>query len=451
MITKIFLDPKQNYRATLIGRVFSGTLDEADSIYLVNQRKTQRIKRLGVMEITDILDIDQIPAGNLFALYGFICPSGETFIAGDMKPDDKDDAGLVPSFESISYACEAVVSRSIKPRDPQDLAKLGQVVKKWLMADPTAEFRLDKESKEYILSGIDPLQIDILTKRINNQVEIDIGEPIIVYREKITEESRDFHTKSANGHNRIELHITPLDEKTQKLLEEGKITDLMNEATRAEILREEADWDSKKAKKVVDVYRGNVMVNGTKGLQRLTRVQSYLTAAFRDWVDNCILADEPAMGMKVTFTDMTIHEDPAHTGYNQIAGMLFAALSLAMMDADPHLFEPVQKINVKTPTGTESGVLAIINQHRGRIDNVIPKDEYIVIDAKLPASETIGIADEIRSATQGKAFFGYEFSGFEQVPRGMEEELILDIRERKDMKVELPDVSSWSRFLYKRS
>jgi elongation factor 2 len=451
MITKIFLDPKQNYRATLIGRVFSGTLDEADSIYLVNQRKTQRIKRLGVMEITDILDINQIPAGNLFALYGFICPSGETFIAGDMKPDDKDKAGLVPSFESISYACEAVVSRSIKPRDPQDLAKLGQVVKKWLMADPTAEFRLDKESKEYILSGIDPLQIDILTKRINNQVEIDIGEPIIVYREKITEESRNFHTKSANAHNRIELHIEPLDEKTQELLEEGKITDLMNESTRAEILREEADWDSKKAKKVVDVYRGNVMVNGTKGLQRLSRVESYLTAAFRDWVDNCILADEPAMGMKVVFTDMTIHEDPAHTGYNQVAGMLFAALSLAMMDADPHLFEPVQKINVKTPTGTESGVLAIINQHRGRIDNVIPKDEYIVIDAKLPASETIGIADEIRSATQGKAFFGYEFFGFEQVPRSMEEELILDIRKRKDMKVELPDVSSWSRFLYKRS
>ena len=451
MITKIFLDPKQNYRATLIGRVFSGTLDEADSIYLVNQRKTQRIKRLGVMEITDILDIDRIPAGNLFACYGFICPSGETFIAGDMKPDDKDDAGLVPSFESISYACEAVVSRSIKPRDPQELAKLGQVVKKWLMADPTAEFRLDKESKEYILSGIDPLQIDILTKRINNQVEIDIGEPIIVYREKITGESRDYHTKSANGHNRIELHIEPLDEKTLELLEEGRITDLMNESTRAEILREEADWDSKKAKKVVDVYRGNVMVNGTKGLQRLTRVESYLTAAFRDWVDSCILADEPAMGMKVTFTDMTIHEDPAHTGYNQVAGMLFAALSLAMMDADPHLFEPVQKINVKTPTGTESGVLAIINQHRGRIDNVVPKDEYIVIDAKLPASETIGIADEIRSATQGKAFFGYEFSGFEQVPRSMEDDLILDIRKRKGMKEELPDVSSWSRFLYKRS
>jgi elongation factor 2 len=451
MITKIFLDPKQNYRATLIGRVFSGTLDEADSIYLVNQRKSQRIKRLGVMEITDILDINRIPAGNLFALYGFICPSGESFIAADKAPSDKDAAAEIPSFERISYACEAVVSRSIKPKDPQDLAKLGTVVKKWLMADPTAEFRLDKESKEYILSGIDPLQIDILTKRINNQVPIDIGEPIIVYRERINKRSDTFHTKSSNAHNRIELYIEPLDEKTLELLEAGKITDLMNESARAEILREQADWDSKEAKRVVDVYKGNVLVNATKGLQRFSRVKSYLTAAFRDWVDACILAKEPAMGIKVLFTDMTIHEDPAHTGYNQIAGMTFAALSLSMITADPHIYEPIQKIDIKTPRGTESGVLAIINQHRGRINNVNPQSEYVLIDGELPAAETIGIADEIRSSTQGKAFFGYEFSGFEQVPRSLEEELILDIRKRKDMKVEMPDMSSWERFIYKRS
>jgi len=451
MITKIFLDPKQNYRATLIGRVFSGTLDTTDSIYLVNQRKSQRIKRLGVMEITDILDIDRIPAGNLFALYGFICPSGETFIASDKAPDTLEEASQVPSFESISYACEAVVSRSIKPRDPQDLGKLGQVVKKWLMADPTAEFMLDKESKEYILSGIDPLQIDILTKRINNQVEISIGEPIIVYREKINKKSREYHTKSSNAHNRLKLYMEPLDDQTEKLLEAGKITDLMNDRERAEILREQADWDSKEAKRVVDVYKGNLLVNGTKGLQRFDRVKSYLTAAFRDWIDSCVLAKEPAMGIKVVFTDMTIHEDPAHTGYNQVASMTFAALSLAMIDADPHLYEPIQKIDVKTPQGSEAGVLAIINKHRGRVNNVNPEGEYVRIEGLLPASETIGIADEIRSSTQGRAFFGYEFYGFEQVPRGLEEDLILDIRKRKGAKVELPNVSSWERFLYRRS
>jgi elongation factor 2 len=451
MITKIFLDPKRNYQATLIGRVFSGTFHQTDSIYLIGNRTSNRVKRLGVMEITDILDMDKVPAGNLFALYGFICPSGETFMNANSVPKDKEEQGRLPSFEKISYACEAVVSRSIKPQDPHDLAKLGDVVGKWLQADPTAQFRLDKESKEYILSGIDPLQIDILTKRINNQVKIDIGEPIIVYREKITKPSKDFYTKSSNSHNRMLMHIEPLDEKTEKMIETGKIHDLMDQKERAKILREEAGWDAKEARRIVDVYNGNLLVNGTSGLQRFDRIKSYLSAAFRDFVDGAILAKEPATGLKIVFTDLTIHEDPAHTGYNQIASMSFSAFSLAMMDAKPHLFEPIQKIDVKTPQGTESGVLAIINKHRGRVNNVIPEGEYIRVQGQLPAAELIGIADEIRGTTQGRAFFGYEFSGFEKVPSNLEEDLILEIRKRKDMPVELPNVSSWSRFIYKNN
>ncbi len=451
MITKIFLDPAKNFQATLIGRVFSGTLDESETLYLINNRTSSRIKRLGVMEITDILDMKKVPAGNLFALYGFICPSGETFMSNEAVPKDKDEKNRLPSFEKISYACEAVVSRSIKPKDAHDLAKLGTVVNKWLQADPTAEFRLDKESKEYILSGIDPLQIDILTKRINRQVSIDIGEPIIVYREKLTKKGHEYHTKSGNSHNKIIMYVEPLDEKTEKLLEHGKITDLMDNKTRAQILRDEADWDAKEAKKVVDVYNGNLIVNGTKGLQRFDRVKSYLTACFRDWVDACILAKEPAMGIKAIFTDMDIHEDPAHTGYGQIAQMVSAALSLSMLEAAPHLFEPIQRIDVKTPQGTEPGVLAIINKHRGRVNNVKPEGEYVRVEGQLPAGETIGIADEIRSTTQGRAFFGYEFSGFEQVPRSLEESLILEIRKRKSMKEEIPTAKSWERYIYKRS
>ena len=451
MITKIFLDPKRNYQATLIGRVFSGTFHQPDSIYLIGNRTSNRVKRLGVMEITDILDMDKVPAGNLFALYGFICPSGETFMNANEVPRDKEEQARLPSFEKISYACEAVVSRSIKPQDPHDLAKLGDVVGKWLQADPTAQFRLDKESKEYILSGIDPLQIDILTKRINNQVKIDMGEPIIVYREKITQQSKDFHTKSSNSHNRMLMHIEPLDEKTEKMIETGRIHDLMDEKERARILREEAGWDAKEARRIVDVYAGNLLVNGTSGLQRFDRVKSYLSAAFRDFVDGAILAKEPATGLKIVFTDLTIHEDPAHTGYNQIASMSFSAFALAMMDAKPHLYEPIQKIDVKTPQGTESGVLAIINKHRGRVNNVIPEGEYIRVQGQLPAAELIGIADEIRGSTQGRAFFGYEFSGFEKVPTNLEDDLILEIRKRKGMPVELPNVSSWTRFIYKKT
>ena len=451
MITKLFLDPKRNYQATLIGRIFSGTFDQTDSIYLLGSRTSNRVKRLGVMEITDILDIPKIPAGNLFALYGFICPSGETFIHSQDLPKNKDDIINIPSFEKIHYACKAVVSRSIKPKDPHDLAKLGEVVGKWLQADPTAEFRLNKESMEYILSGIDPLQIEILTKRINNQVKIEIGEPIIVYREKITKKSKDFHTKSTNTHNRLLLYVEPLDEKTEGLLDEGRITDLQNEKERAQILREEAGWDTKEARRIVDVYKGNLLVNGATGLQRFDRIRNDLISSFRNWIEECILAKEPALGIKAVFTDLVIHEDPRHTQFAQTASMSYSALSLAMLDAAPHMFEPVQKIDVKTPSGTEGGVNAIINKHRGRINNVIPEGEYVRVQGQIPAAEIIGIADEIRSSTQGRAFFGYEFKGFEKIPPSLEEEVILEIRKRKGMPDELPNTKSWERFIYKRT
>jgi len=451
MITKIFLDPKRNYQATLIGRVFSGTFDQTDTVYLVNSREKQRVKRLGVMEITDILDIPRIPAGNLFALYGFMCPSGETFISAEDVPKDKEEQKRIPSFEKISYACEAVVSRSIKSKDPHDLAKLGDVVKKWMQADPTAEFRRNEESGEYILSGIDPLQIEILVKRINNLVKIDIGEPIIVYREKVGKKSRDYHTKSTNTHNRILLHIEPLDKKTEKILDSGRIGQYMDEKERAKLLREEADWDMKEARKIVDVYMGNILVNGASGLQRFDRIKNDLVSAFRSWLSECVIAKEPATGIKAVFTDLVIHEDPRHTQFTQTASMAFSALSLSMLDADPHLYEPIQRIDVKTPQGTEGGVLSVINKHRGQVHNVIPEGEYVRVKGQLPAAELIGIADEIRGTTQGKAFFGYEFSGFEKVPQSLEEDLILEIRKRKGMPAELPNGRSWDRFVYKKT
>ncbi len=451
LITKIFLDPKRNYQATLIGRVFSGTFNQVDSIYLINSQESSRVKRLGVMEITDILDIPKVPAGNLFALYGFICPSGETFMLTNDVPKSKEEKARLPRFEKIQYACEAVVSRSIKPKDPHDIDKLDEIVGKWLKADPTARYRMDKESLEFILSGIDPLQIEILTKRINNQVEIIIGEPIIVYRERITQKSPNYHTKSANTHNRILMYIEPLDQKTEKLIDSGKINDLQNDKERAKILREEAGWDAKEARRIVDVYQGSLLVNGTSGLQRFDRVKSYLTAAFRDWLGNCILAKEPAIGFKAVFTDMVIHEDPRHTQYGQIAGMAFSALSLAMLESNPHLFEPIQKIDIKTPQGYEGSVTAIINKRRGRISNVIPEGEYVRVQGQIPAAETIGIADDIRGSTQGRAFFGYEFKGFEKIPPSLEGEIIMEIRKRKGMPEEMPNKKSWERFIYKRS
>lgn len=441
MITKIFVDPKSK-RPTLIGRVFSGTVKSGQPIRLVGMKQNVTVKRLGVQEITDILPMNEVPAGNLFSVFGFICPSGESFVEVDSE---------MPAFEAIEYVSEPVVSRSIKPVDPQEIAKLGEVVSKWIMADPTARFIHDKESGEYRLDGIDPLQIEILTKRINEQVKITISEPIIVYREKITGRGDEFHTKSPNGHNRLRLYVEPLDEKTVNLIRRKKITADQNARERAQILRDEAGWDAKEARKILDIYESSMLVDAMSGVQRFDRIYSYLDTTFREFIDQGPLAREPVMGVKVVITDATVHTDPAHTGYNEVATMTSSGLNMSFLTAKAGLYEPILNTDIKTPVDTQGGVIRVLTGHRGQVVTIEAEEDTVTVKGTLPTAETIGIADEFRSATAGRSFFGYEFRGFEPVPTSMQEEKILEIRKRKGMPEQMPTLSSWSRWVYKRT
>jgi len=443
MITKIFIEPKSK-RPTLIGRVFSGTLRSSDTLYLVGKKTSARIKRLGVMEITDILDVDEVPAGNLFAIYGFITPAGETFIR-------EEDKGTLTPFEEISYVAEPVVSRTIKPKDPQDIAKLGEVVSKWIMADPTATFRHDEESKTYVLSGIDPLQIEILVTRIQDQVLIEVSDPIIVYREVPTKVGINVHAKSPNGHNRLMIHVQPLNQASIDLINSGKVNNDQERRDRARILQEEGGWEAKRARRIWHIQDSNMIIDATTGVQRLDNIKQYIIQVFIDFCSGATLAKEPLMGALFTITDAKVHVDPAHTGFTEIFQMCLAAYHTTFLTSDPQLLEPMQIIDIKVPSDYVGNMSKIITQHRGIIQNMIQEGENTRIRGKLPTAETIDLADEIRGSSSGRAFFGYEFTGFERVPTNLEEETIEAIRVRKELSPQVPDVSNWERFMYKRT
>ena len=110
-------------------------------------------------------------------------------------------------IKKIHYDFEPVVSMRIKSRDPRDIDRLIGVVGNFLKADPIAIYRIDKESGEVILRGVDILYIELLAKRINNHVDIDIEEPNLVYRERISKKSKECFAKSENKHNSILLYI----------------------------------------------------------------------------------------------------------------------------------------------------------------------------------------------------------------------------------------------------
>ncbi|RLI60641.1 MAG: elongation factor EF-2 [Candidatus Asgardarchaeum californiense] len=424
MITKIFIDPRSK-RPTLIGRVFSGTIHDGETIYLVNAKKSIRIRRLGIMEIDTVLPVDEIPAGNLFACQlPDLIPSGETFTSMEYRD--------IPGFEKIVYASEPVVSRSIKPKNPRDLGKLGEVVNKWVSADPTATFTKDEKSGEYILSGIDPLQIEILVKRIQEEVPIDVGIPITVYQERPLARGVEIKTKCTEGHNKLQLYIEPLDEKTQQLIKEGKITEMMDSKERARILREEAGWDTKHARNIWAIEGTNVLVNATSGVQRLDRAKPYIISTFREFMHESALAKEPGAAMKVVVTDAFVHEDPAHTRAGQLFVMTLSALNISFLTSNPALFEPILRVDIKSPVDYMSNIIAILQQRRGKVlENKIVGDS-MYIRATIPASEAVkGFADTLRGATQGRAFFGYQFEKYDMLPKDLQIPTILEIRKRK--------------------
>ncbi len=447
MITKIFIDPRTK-RETLIGRVFSGTLHETDKLRLINGRQKVSIRRLGVMEITDILAVPKIPAGNLFAAQGFICPAGESFT--------RDGTDIV-GFESISYVAEPVVSRAIFPKKQTDVAKLGEVISKWIMADPTASYEMDPETKKYTIEGIDPLQIEILITRINEQVPIEVSDPVIVHRETIKKESEIFTTKSPNGHNRIQLKLYPLPKSMIDFLKEGKDLSMMDTKERAALLASHMDlerypqFDEKFFRGFWASSDTNLFIENTKGVQRLERIKEFVINTWRQFTKKATLAGEPLMGVLFEMTDATVHTDPAHTGLTEIMTMVSAACNLCYLTAEPTLLEPMLIIDVKAPSEYVGAITGLLTQHRGIIQEIVEAGGNNMIRGLLPTSETTDLADEIRGATAGRGFFGYQFSHFEEVPPHLRDEKIRFIRVRNGLKEEVPTMDTWARFIYKQT
>ena len=166
------------------------------------------------------------------------------------------------------------------------------------------------------------------------------------------------------------------------------------------------------------------------------------------------------MGLKAIVTDATVHEDPTHTRSAQIFVMTFSALNISFLTANPALFEPILRIDLKTPSEFMGTIMTIITQHRGKVVDTVTVGDNVEIEGEIPASETVkaagevgGIADEIRSATQGKAIFGYQFKKFQLLPKNLQEEKILEIRKRKkdtgyELSPEIPNPFTFKNRMY---
>ncbi|BFI75181.1 elongation factor EF-2 [Sulfurisphaera ohwakuensis] len=439
MISDMKVDPHAGLVAT--GRVFSGTLRAGEEIWLVNAKRQQRVLQVSLYMGPTRELAEEIPAGNIAAALGLDqARSGETAV--DIKYKDAN----VGSFESLHYVSEPVVTISVEPKNPKDLNKMIDALRKLSIEDPNLLVKINEETGEYLLSGMGFLHLEVSLQLLKENYGVDVvtSPPIVVYRESIRTKSQVFEGKSPNKHNKLYISVEPLNEQTIELIANGTIKEDMDSKEMARILKEQADWDYDEAKKIIAIDENiNVFVNATSGVQHLREVMDTILQGFRLAMKEGPLAHEPIRGLKVVLHDAIIHEDPAHRGPAQLYPAVRNAIFAGFLTSKPTLLEPLQKLDIRVPMDFVGNVSGVITRKRGKILNMTQMGSIARITAEIPVSESFELASELRAASAGRAFWGTEFSRWAPVPDSLLLDVIMKIRERKGLPKELPKVEDF--------
>jgi elongation factor 2 len=380
--------------------------------------------------------VDHIVAGNIAALLGLdLARAGETLI--DAKHRD-----VMVSFERIKYVSEPVVTIAIEPKHPRDLPRLVDVMHRLAIEDPNLVSTINKETGEYLLSGMGELHLEIAVKFLKDfapGLETITSRPIVVYRESVSDKGVVAMAKSPNKHSRFWIQVEPLEEKVIEMIEKGEIGGVVGQKNISTILRTQAKWPTEEAKKVwVIEDHKNILIDRTKGIQYLREVKEMVNAGFRWACENGPLSEEPLRGVKAKLLDVKLHEDPVHRGPAQIMPAIRRAFLGSFLTAKPVLLEPVYKIGVSVSAQWVGDVTGIIIRKRGRILSSEQKGSITLINGYIPVAETFGLSADMRSATSGHAFWQCTFDHWERVPENLALTVIGEIRERRGLSPEIP-------------
>jgi elongation factor 2 len=424
-VTTIEVDPHSGVVA--IGRVFSGSVTKGKLVQLLTRRTKGTVQQVYMTMATDRVIVDRIPAGNIAALSGLpALHVGETIA---------EDGVETHSFEGLRYVSDPVVTVAVEPEDVKDLPLFDKVMHKLTTEDPNVHFKMDKESGEFLLSGMGELHLEITAYRMQEAgLKVKLSKPIVIYRETISHDYQGSAVmgKSPNKHSKLWITMEKLPEEVIEAIKADKVTEMQTREERQKNLKA-LGWSTDDARSVIAIEENNLLVNRIKGRQYVEEVLDHVKSGFREAVHTCVLAKEPAYGLKINLEDITVHEDPVHRGPAQILPMTWRPIWCAFLMSNPKLLEPLISFECKVPNDYVSPVIGLVQKRRGKILDMTNDEDMVIVKAEMPVSESFGIADELRSSTQGRAFWATQFSRWAPVPEQMQAETIKAIRERRGL------------------
>ena len=428
MITNVTKDDYSNVISTC--RVYGGTLQKGDEVFLVGSKKKARIQKVGVFNGSKTIDTEKVPAGNIAFIGGIKdATAGETLCSATNK---------IAEFEPIDHISEPVVTIAVEPKNVKDLPKLIEVLRDVAKQDPTVKVNINEKTGEQLISGMGELHLEIVTTRIKNDKKLDIviSEPIVVYRESVLGAAGPVEGKSPNKHNRFYIEV--------ELLDEGIINALNNNDLKEgrikskEMAKEfiEFGMDKEESRRVWTIYNKSMFLNMTRGIQHLDEVKELLLEGFEEALKEGPLASEEVTGLKFKLVDAKLHEDAVHRGPAQVLPAIKNAIYGVMMLANPCLVEPIQKVFISAPIEYIGACNREIQNRRGIMVGQEIFGEVSEMEFEVPIAEMFGFAGDIRSATGGRGLFSTEMKGFNTLPVYLQDNVVREIRQRKGLSPE---------------
>ncbi|MDC4215989.1 MAG: elongation factor EF-2, partial [Candidatus Nitrosopumilus limneticus] len=377
MVVNMVIDPAAGPIA--IGRLFSGTIKDGQTINIIDEKREGRVQSVNFFMGNQREQVGELGAGNIPALLGLTeCRAGNTLSS------IKD----IQMFEGVKYVSEPVVQVAIEPKHPKDLPKLVEILRQLTIEDPNLIVKIDEESGETIVAGMGVLHLDVANHRIQEKCEIITSEPLINYRETVKGGCEPVMAKSPNRHNKIFMRVEPLEPAIAHMLRTGEISDMKNKDIVSDLLKG-AGWDTDTIKRVMKFdSRGNVLINGTKGVQFVNESTDSLNSGFEDVMKEGPLCKEQMRDCKFIFTHFVPHEDTAHRGLSQLGPASRRACMGALLTAGTAVLEPTLAIEVRVPTDLVGNVATILSGKRGKVLDMQQKGASSIIIGELPASET---------------------------------------------------------------
>merc|ERR1712223_865912 len=343
------------------------------------------IQRTILMMAGKVEAIEDVPAGNICGLVGvdqFLVKTGTITTLKEAH-----------NMKVMKFSVSPVVRVAVEPKNPADLPKLVEGLKRLSKSDPMVQCIIE-ESGEHIIAGAGELHLEICLKDLEEehaQIPLKKSDPVVSYRETVSEKSSMMClSKSPNKHNRLFMRAVPMPDGLSEDIDKGEVAPRQDFKIRGRYLADTYDYDITEARKIwcfgPDTTGPNIVIDATKGVQYLNEIKDSVIADFQWASKEGVLCDENMRATRFNIYDVTLHTDAIHRGGGQIIPTARRVLYASALTAGPGMMEPVYLVEIQCPENAVGGIYGVLNRRRGHVfeEAQTPGTPMFVVKAYLP-------------------------------------------------------------------